>query len=556
LHFLAILALILAYPLSAAETSTFVYQIGGTIPVADQYSVTSQTSSQIRDMQVRTSGQSWLNPSLSSPHTPSILTISVNPIGLPIGNYAGVVEVYAPNSTNTLVVNVLLVVTAAVPPLSASPANLTFNAVQGSNPPSAQSLVIGATLPPGSMITSDSTAPAWLNVGWISVGNSPMNIQIAINPSFTNLAAGQYSTSLLFEAPFTAQKVTVLITLNVSTPPPVIKTSITSLQFHHVLGSSTPPTQGVQVTSSNASALAATVTLGASWLTANSLAGTTPFTMSIGINPSGLTVGTHTNNVTIATSPVGLPPSSQVISVTLTIVADTRPEITSVANAASFKTTISPGAWVSIIGRNFSPTTQQAVAVPLPLMLSGVGARLSGIGGVYNLPITFASPTQLNVFVPHEVNPTIFGSSGATITVTTPNGTATSPVTCDVIAPALFFYGANNVAAAVFTDGTIVGTIPGTRRAVAGDIISLYGTGFGQTNPISSNINGPVTARPLAANVNVSIGGIPAEVMWAGMVGMGLYQFNVVVPPLPSGNHPTAAQVSGVISPIVLIPVQ
>src|ERR1039458_6373324 len=112
--------------------------------------------------------------------------------------------------------------------------------------------------------------------------------------------------------------------------------------------------------------------------------------------------------------------------------------------------------------------------------------------------------------------------------------------------PALFAYSASGslYAAAVFPDGTIVGDptkTPGTRAASPGDQVSLYGTGFG-TSPSGVVIDSPTV---LSNPVVVTVGGQPATVEWAGLVGVGLFQINIVVPNLPVGDFPVAIQFQG-----------
>jgi len=41
----------------------------------------------------------------------------------------------------------------------------------------------------------------------------------------------------------------------------------------------------------------------------------------------------------------------------------------------------------------------------------------------------------------------------------------------------------------------------------------------------------------LANSVQVTIGGLAAPVVYAGLVEAGLYQFNVTVPPVPNGTR-------------------
>ena len=46
--------------------------------------------------------------------------------------------------------------------------------------------------------------------------------------------------------------------------------------------------------------------------------------------------------------------------------------------------------------------------------------------------------------------------------------------------------------------------------------------------------------------MTVTIGGAPAVVSFAGLVGAGLYQINVTVPSLANGTYPVVGQVAGV----------
>ena len=463
------------------DTFYFTYQIGGSVPGPQYQSIVSTTPGrETAGNTVRTSGQSWLQAYISSSTTPFTLTVGVIPTGLSAGTYFGTVQLLCSNCAHTLDFNVNLTVTNPPPPLTASPSSMTFNAVQGATPPPSQTLVIGASIS-GAMITSDSSAPSWLNAGWIAVGTAPMTVPLSINPSFTNLSPGTYTTSLHFTAPFSSQEVTVPITLNVSAPPPVLRTSTSQLQFQYLAGSSSlPATQAIQVTSSG-SVLTTAISLSASWLTANPLNGSTPLTVIVGMNPSGLAAGTYNGQIVVTTTGVFTNSSTQTIGVSLTVALDNRPVITSVVNAASFKSVIGPGTWISIMGTNFAPTTNQT-SVPFPISLSGVYANLNGVGGSYNLFIQYVSPTQINAFVQEEL-PVSFFNTSCSIGITVPTGTASFNTYCQGMAPALFSYGTQLYAAARHLDGSVIGAVAGTRPASAGEIISLWGTGFGQTSP-------------------------------------------------------------------------
>jgi uncharacterized protein (TIGR03437 family) len=75
----------------------------------------------------------------------------------------------------------------------------------------------------------------------------------------------------------------------------------------------------------------------------------------------------------------------------------------------------------------------------------------------------------------------------------------------------------------------------------------LYGLGFGPANPPQPTGQLITTATPLGNDVQVTIGGQVATVAYAGLVGSGLYQFNVKVPNnLPNGDAAVVATIGGV----------
>ena len=53
-------------------------------------------------------------------------------------------------------------------------------------------------------------------------------------------------------------------------------------------------------------------------------------------------------------------------------------------------------------------------------------------------------------------------------------------------------------------------------------------------------------AAPLLNPVAIRVGQADAQVVYAGLTGVGLFQFNVVVPDLPNGDYPVVAQIGGV----------
>jgi uncharacterized protein (TIGR03437 family) len=342
----------------------------------------------------------------------------------------------------------------------------------------------------------------------------------------------------------------------VNPTPPALRVSPTYLQFNYILGDPAPAAQSLRVDSSGA-ALTFNVTANSPWITTFTQSGTTPAAMDVKVNPAGLAAGTYRGQIVVTTPPLNSPPSTQYVDVALIVTVDNRPAITSVLNSASFKPVIGPGTWISAMGSNFSSSVAQASSTYLSTSLNGVSMQLRDTGGAYYLLMHYVSPTQVNAFVPHELPASFFNSPTAELAVTTSAGTSAFKIAPQALAPALFTYGNPRYAAAIHPDGVIVGTIAGTIPAKPGTIISVYGTGFGQTTPPISNVNGTLIPRVLSSEVAISIEGRPLQVLWAGMVGVGLYQFNIVLPAdLPEGDRILTAQIAGLTTEGVTIPVR
>ena len=233
------------------------------------------------------------------------------------------------------------------------------------------------------------------------------------------------------------------------------------------------------------------------------------------------------------------------------------PFIDGVVNDASYLPGIAPGTWITIWGTNLSTTTGSSdfSGSNLPTQLDGVSVTVDGKAAY----VYFISPTQLNVLSPDDAT-----QRAVPVQVTTAQGMSNIvDATETALSPALFTFSQQGgmYAAAVRANGTYIGPpnfIPGvtTVPASPGDILLLFGTGFGPTTP-PSPIGQSVTPAPLANQVTVQIGGEAANTQFAGIVTPGLYQFNVVVPNVPNGYNTVSIQIGGVATqPNVFLTVQ
>lgn len=115
----------------------------------------------------------------------------------------------------------------------------------------------------------------------------------------------------------------------------------------------------------------------------------------------------------------------------------------------------------------------------------------------------------------------------------------------------MFEAEARKYVAAVLADGTYVGKtglIPGLEKRPVrpGDVVLLFGTGFGPTDPAQPAAT--VIAQPakLRSSVTVRIGGVAAQVVFAGLVSSGLNQFNAIIPDVPDGDQAVVLEIGGV----------
>ena len=341
----------------------------------------------------------------------------------------------------------------------------------------------------------------------------------------------------------------MVVTLTVTQPPPSLGIAPQALTFNYTVGGSAPAAQSVSITNAGAGALSWTASTTDYWIAALPASGSAPGTLSVSVNPVNLAAGTYTSAVQITAAGATGSPAS--VAITL-VVQGTQPvgNITAVANAGSFQPTVASATWVSIFGTNLSAVTytwqsSDFVNGLLPTSLQGVSVTINGLPAY----IDYLSPTQINVLAPDDV------TTGPVQVQVTAAQQASNSVTVQKsqFAPAFFTIDNGAYVAALHADYTLVGSanlLPGvtTQPAQPGETILLYGTGFGPTNPALPTAQLVTTPAVLANSVQVTIGGVAATVVYAGLVQPGLYQLNVTVPNLPNGDAAVVATIGTVSS--------
>lgn len=211
-------------------------------------------------------------------------------------------------------------------------------------------------------------------------------------------------------------------------------------------------------------------------------------------------------------------------------------QVTTVS-AASFLPAVAPDSIAAAFGVRLAVRTEAATSQPLPTNLAGTTVRVNG----QIAPLFFVSPNQVNYLIPPG---TLAGTAG--VVVTSGDGTvSTGTAQVAAVAPALFTANGSGqglpaaVALRIRPDGTQITEPIGRLDAAQNTLVPLqidpgpdgervflilFGSGF--------------RARRNLSDVSVKIGGVDAEVHFAGLQSgfAGLDQANVLLPRALAGR--------------------
>jgi uncharacterized protein (TIGR03437 family) len=197
-----------------------------------------------------------------------------------------------------------------------------------------------------------------------------------------------------------------------------------------------------------------------------------------------------------------------------------------IANAASGSAgPLGPGSIASLYGTGLPSSAT--------LTVNGVTA-----------PIFGAIPSQINFQIPFEVGP-----GTATVNLMA-NGAvmATATIQIGSVGPGLFTQPGGG--AAVLNQDYSVNS--SGQPAPVGTVIAAYLTGLGPLQPaVATGAPAPLNVLSRTTGlVTATIGGMPATVEFSGLAPgyTGLYQVNILVPQLPSGQYPLQVSVNGTAS--------
>lgn len=251
------------------------------------------------------------------------------------------------------------------------------------------------------------------------------------------------------------------------------------------------------------------------------------------VNGNGQPTGDHVYTSSITLNPAGASGNRPAISST-----------NGVQNGATFEPNIVSSSWTTVKGENLAQATRiwlesDFVNGQAPTELDGVKVNIDGKPAF----VYYISPTQINVQAP-----ALDKTGPVAVEVINANGTSnTANVEVRTAAPGWFMFDPEDrkYIAGTNSDGVFLGkaglfgTAVTTRPPKPGDTIVLYGANFGPTNPALPAGRAVSGLAPLVATPAVQIGGTTATVSYAGGAPnlIGTYQFNLVVPDVPNGDH-------------------
>ena len=191
---------------------------------------------------------------------------------------------------------------------------------------------------------------------------------------------------------------------------------------------------------------------------------------------------------------------------------------------------LAPNTLVSVSGTNLSFDT--VAAAPDQLSAGTVPTQLDGVSvivGFIFAPVLSVSPTQVTFLIPSAL---VAGQTNVVLVRSDNLETQPAQITLLAAAPGLFVV--NSMLAAEHGDGSM---ITPDSPAQPGELIVIYGTGLGPTNPRQLDGVVPHAAAPitLLSQLQVLLDGqaLPStSIIYAGITpgSAGVYQVNFVLP--------------------------
>jgi len=480
----------------SSQGLSFPFEIGQAVPATQTVVLSSSTGAQLNytvtSAEATCAGIAWLNLGGNpSGVTNGSFTVGVqNLSSFTGGTCTGSITVTATNPvtgnaaiSSPLTIPVTLYVSAS-PLVVVNPTSLSFTStVSGGG--STQNLVVNSTDPNTNIAytvtESTSNGGNWLAVSSTGSTAAGQNVvTVSVNPGL--LSAQTYTGTVTITATGAgALNSPVIIPVTLQVTSGTLSLSTNTLGFTFIPGGSAPVAQTVQV-NGNGGALSfnatpATVS-GGNWLSVTPTSGTTPGSLSISVNPSGLAAGSYGGTVVVtAPNAAGSP---QTIQVTLAV------------NAGTITASPSPSAGLTFTqGAGGSGPAQTITVSSTPVSVSFTATATTVSGGSWLLVTPSSGTTTGTVQVSVNATNLALGTYTGAVTITAAGASGSPiayPVTLTVVTPITITATPTALSFAALLNAT----------APAAQSVQLSATG---------SAGGAVAAFPFAAAVTTTSGG-------------------------------------------------
>ena len=429
--------------IASPNSLSFNYQQGGYLPQPQVVNIVNSSggAATYSVTTVTTSGGGWLGSNVSSGTTPSAIVVSATPGALAPGTYSGIISLNSNTAgVSATQIPVSLTVSSSSQ-LLVDPESLFFNYQAGGAAPAAQYISVQSTGSPVGFGVG-VLGPAWITAS-PGFATTPAGIMVSAKPPSTTVP-GLYTASVTI-TPTTGggRSVTVPVSVNV-TSPNYLTLGRNSVAIDYQAGGTNPAPEFISVSSSGGAlefeAAAATAGFGP-WLSVSQSSTYTPAVLTIGVNPTGLAVGTYSGTVVVNSDGGSNPPQS--IAVTLTV-----------KNSATF--TASPFALVFSYQINSVPPAAQVLVVSSGSTTTSFTANPVTTSGGNWLLVAGSGTTPGPVAVAVSGGSLGVGTYNARILIASADGsipTLEVPVILNVSAVPVFLPSANEVSFQYETSG-------------------------------------------------------------------------------------------------------
>lgn len=229
-----------------------------------------------------------------------------------------------------------------------------------------------------------------------------------------------------------------------------------------------------------------------------------------------------------------------------------------VEQAAGASLATPPGSVFSIYGFNLSAGTAPATGFPLPKTLSSAMVTVNN----ETVPLYYVNNKALgaegliNAIMPYDIQP---GTATLVVTNGTTNSNAVAINIPATPVPAIFTYGTAHAAAQNLPSYTLNSD---QTPAAVGDTVVVYFTGGGPVqNPaqLSAYTANPDTSVSITSTSSATVAGVSATIGYIGLAPTevaGVYQANIVIPKVASGDRNLVLTVGGKTSNVVALSIK